>query len=243
MVEVSVKNLTVNFVNKKVSVTVLDGLSAVFPSGSFNVIAGYSGCGKTTLLRAVAGLIDYEGEVCFDGEAMEEVPTQKRNLAYVSQQYVLYSNRTIFDNIAFPLKLKGAEVSEINSAVKDIAEKLGLTCCLTRRPKHISGGQQQRAAIARALVKRPSVCLMDEPLSNIDQQMRNTVRVQIKQALKSIGCTVIYVTHDFKEALALADNLFILNGGKIVFSGTPSEALKSNAEIVKSLRGTEDDIW
>lgn len=182
MVEVDVKNLTVVFTEKKQKITALDKVSVRFPAGSFNVILGYSGCGKTTLLRSVAGLTDYDGDVYYDGECINDVPTQRRNLAYVSQQYVLYSNQTIFDNIAFPLKLMGAAPKEIISTVNEIAEKLGIACCLTRKPKHISGGQQQRAAIARALVKRPSLCLLDEPLSNVDAQLRDEVRVRIKDA-------------------------------------------------------------
>lgn len=243
MIEVEVKNLKVEFTEKKQKITALDDLSVRFSAGSFNVIVGYSGCGKTTLLRAVAGLTDYDGEVFFDGVCVDGVPTQRRNLAYVSQQYVLYSNQTIFDNIAFPLKLRGADPSEVISTVNGIAEQLGISCCLTRKPKHISGGQQQRAAIARALVKRPALCLLDEPLSNVDAQLRDEVRVRIKDTLKSLGCTVVYVTHDLREAMSLADNLFVMSDGQIVVSGTPSEVFKSNNDAVKQLRGSGDILW
>lgn len=243
MVEIAIKNLTVDYIEKRQVIHGVNGLSAVFPASSFNVVVGSSGCGKTTLLRAVAGFIAYDGEILFDGEDIDDVPTQKRNVAYVSQQYVLYSHLTIFDNIAFPLKIKGATPKEITATVKDIAEKMGLTCCLTRRPKHISGGQQQRVAIARALVKRPSVCLLDEPLSNVDPQLRNTVRIQMKETLKSLGCTVIYVTHDFQEAMALADNIFVMDEGNIAVTGKPGDVYKSQNDAVKQLRGSGDMLW
>jgi len=243
MVEISIKDLTVDFTEKKQTVRALDKLSAVFPANKFNVIVGYSGSGKTTLLRVIAGLIDYDGEVCFDGACVDDLPTAERNLSFVSQQYSLYSNLTIFDNIAFPLKLKGASAKEIRPAVNDVAEKLGISCCLTRKPKHISGGQQQRAAIARALVKRPAVCLMDEPLSNVDPQLRGEVRIRIKNALSSLSCTAIYVTHDFQEAMALADNLYVMRGGEITVFGTPTEVFKSDDETVKGLRSNGGALW
>lgn len=242
MVEIGIKGLTVKYGGKKQITVACDGLSSVFAAGKFGVVVGYSGCGKTSLLRAIAGLTDYDGEILYNGENVGDIPTQKRNIAFVSQQYVLYSHLTVFDNIAFPLKVKGAEPREIIDEVKTVAEKLGLTCCLTRKPKHISGGQQQRVAIARALVKRPSVCLMDEPLSNIDAQLRSEVRGRIKDALKSLGCTVVYVTHDFSEAMALADEIYVMDGGKIVLNGTPSEVYRSGNEIVKQLRGGEP-LW
>lgn len=243
MVEISIKNLTVEFCEKKQRVRALNNLSAVFGSGKFNVIVGFSGSGKTTLLRAIAGLADYEGEIAFDGVSMDDIPPSGRNLALVSQQYSLYSNKTIYDNIAFPLKLKNAPPAEINAAVREISEKLGISCCLTRRPKYVSGGQQQRAALARALVKRPSVCLLDEPLSNIDPVLRSEVRTRIKDTLKSLSCTVIYVTHDFSEAMQIADSIYVLSGGEITAHGTPSEIFLSNDETVKLLRSGGNGIW
>lgn len=235
---IEINNLTVTYVNKKrEEVVALNDLNCVFDSNAINVVVGYSGCGKTTLLKCIAGLLDYDGTIIVDGVDLDTVDIAERNLSFVSQQYILYPNMTIFDNIAFPLKITGAPRSEIVERVTDIADKLELTYCLTRKPKHLSGGQQQRVALARALVKRPDICLFDEPLSNVDVQLRTKLRVLIKTAIKSLNTTAVYVTHDITEALALADKIFVLCDGKLEISGTPTEVYNSNNQIVKSLIG------
>ncbi len=236
MPQIDIEKLTVEYSNGKDKVVALDQLSVTLLAQSFNVIVGYSGCGKTTLLRAIAGQLQYDGTISFDGEDVRSVSVQKRKLAFVSQQYVLYSNKTIFDNIAFPLKVQGVPKLEIINAVRDIADKLDLTACLTRRPKHLSGGQQQRVALAKALVKKPSVCLLDEPFSNIDPQQRLSSRMLTKQTLSACKCTAVYVTHDLSEAMALADRLIVLDGGKVVECGTPLEVFNSGNPIVESLK-------
>lgn len=232
MPEITIKNLKVSYGKK---ILALDNLDAVFESGKFNVIVGYSGSGKTTLLKAIANLVSYEGNVLFDGIDIEELSLSERNIAYVPQNYILIPNKTIFDNIAFPLVNSGAETDEIIRRVYAIAQDLSITCCLTRKPKHISAGQQQRASLARALVKHPAVCLMDEPLANLDVMQRTSARKLIKKTLMAYGTATVYVTHDLSEAMALADVLFVMDSGKIVISGKPFDVYNSKNAVVDSL--------
>ncbi|MGM9665318.1 MAG: ABC transporter ATP-binding protein [Eubacteriales bacterium] len=235
MSEIELKDVCVLYSSKKREVRALDRFSATFYDG-MNVIVGYSGCGKTTLLRTVAGLLDYDGEIFVDGEDIEETEVRDRNFSFVSQEYVLYPQYTVFENIAFPLKIMGAGRKEITERVKEIAEITELTACLTRKPRHISGGQQQRTAIARALVKKPSVCLMDEPFSNTDEATRTQMRRWVKNVFVKAGCMAIYVTHDFREALAMADHLYVMDAGRLAISGTPEEVFDSGNEVVESLK-------
>lgn len=237
MPDVKVKNVTVTYVDKHKNETVaVRGLSCRFESGTLSVVMGFSGCGKTTLLKAIGGFFDFDGYIYFDGKDADTIPTRKRNLAYVSQDYVLYPSLTVFDNIAFPLKTARVRADEVTERVKDIAGALGLTDCLTRLPRHLSGGQQQRVALARAMVKRPALLLMDEPLSNVDAGSREALRHYIREAQKEEGTTVIYVTHDYREALELADRIYIMDEGALVLSGTPDEIRASTNETVELLR-------
>lgn len=235
MSEIEVKNVSVEFKSKKREAVALDDFSATFSDG-MNVVVGYSGCGKTTLLRCILGLTDYDGDIYLDGQDLYDIATKDRNFSFVSQEYVLYPQYTVFENIAFPLKLLKAGREEITQRVNEMAEMLELTACLNRKPKHISGGQQQRVAIARALVKRPSVCFMDEPFSNTDEVTRMQTVRWLKKAFDATGCTCLYVTHDFKEALTLADTIYVMNEGKLEIFGTPDEIFNSNNEVVKTLK-------
>ena len=238
MPKITIDNLTYAYRNKRAGdVLALDSLSTVFLSDSFNCVVGYSGCGKTTLLKCLAGLVDYNGKIFFDNNDMQGVSPRDRNLSYVYQEYVLYPHLTVFDNIAYPLKISGADRDEIVSRVMEIAKILEIEHCLTRKPKSISGGQQQRTAVARALIKRPSICLFDEPLSNIDAQSRIKERRLIKEVVKIRGCTAVYVTHDFSEAVALADKLIVMSKGKSVIEGDPLFVYDSDNDIVKGLKG------
>ena len=223
MSEIKIKNLSVTYKNKDEYVTVLKDLNVEFSSGEFHVIMGTSGCGKTSLLRAIAGTLHSEGTILVNQEDISYVPTQKRNIAFVSQEYMLYPQMTIFDNIAFPLKVMGASKQEIRQRVSQIAEQLEITHCLSRRPRHLSGGQQQRVAIARALVRNPDICMFDEPFSNLDIALREKSRVLIRKLMKESGCTALYVTHDLKEGMLLADRMYVIEEGKIQLSGTPME--------------------
>lgn len=235
MSKIEVQNVSVTLKSKKRQTVALDGFSATFHDG-MNVIVGYSGCGKTTLLRSILGLIDYDGYIYLDGKDLYEVETKDMNFSFVSQDFVLYPQYTVFENIAFPLKLLKASRDEIIERVYEIADMLELTPCLNRKPKNISGGQQQRVAIARALVKRPSVCFMDEPFSNTDEGTRSQTVRWLKTALKATGCMCLYVTHDFREALVLADRIYVMNEGKLELEGTPDEVFASDNEVVRTLK-------
>lgn len=238
MPDIRIEDLTVIYPakHKQLSdVTALSNFSAYFPSGSFNVVVGYSGCGKTTLLRTLAGLQDYMGTIMIDGKDAAKIEAQSRNAAYVSQQYTLYPKMTIFDNIAIPLLAAKVPKPEIIERVMKISEELDLTACLTRKPKQISGGQQQRVALARALCKEPQICLLDEPLSNVDEKLRAEERRYIKKILSDRGCTVVYVTHDIKEATALADQLIVMDAGRVCIVGDPFTVCKSGDPVMTSL--------
>ena len=230
MSKIIIRDLIVEYpgVKKKdPSTLVLNKLNAVFEDNSINVIIGKSGCGKTTLLQTIIGMLPYDGDIDVDGNDFDLYTIPERNLAYVSQDFALYPHLTVFDNIAFPLKLNGASRKEIIETVNKVAQELDLTYCLTRKPKHLSGGQQQRVALARAMVKSPSIYLFDEPLSNVDPSFRAEERHYIKSTIKKYGAVAIYVTHDLNEAWSLADKIFIMDEGKFVLEGTPEEIINS----------------
>lgn len=235
MNEIVFNNVTVRYQNKKDTIVALDNISLRLDSGKFHVILGYSGCGKTTLLRSLTGQLNYDGDIFIGGVNLRNIDIKDSNLAFVSQQYVLYPKMTIFDNIAFPLKNLRTPRAKIVERVYGISKALGLTSCLTRKPGQLSGGQQQRVALARALIKLPSICLLDEPLSNVDARTRVMERQFIKRVLTQIGCTVLYVTHDIKEAMALADDITVINNGKIEIVGAPMDVYESDSPVVRSL--------
>ncbi len=237
---ISIKNLTVEYVGKKQTTVALDDVSVQFDTGTFNVVVGASGSGKTTLLSAICDAVDYDGDILFDGVDSVDLSVADKNISLVSQKYLLYPHLSVFDNIAFPLKAMGARRNEIMARVKDFCVKLGLGNYLVRRPKELSGGQQQLVALARAIVKNPSVCLLDEPLSNVDAQKRPEVRKLIVDTLRQGGCTVVYVTHDISEAFAIADKIFVLDNGKMVLSGTPDEVAVSGHPLITSARSAND---
>lgn len=236
MSRILIKNLSASYLVKCVDVPVLSGLNASFENGSANVILGKSGCGKTTFLRCLLGKMPYEGSILFDDMDASSIPLEKRNIAYVSQEYGLYPHFTVFENIAFPLKLLGAPRKEIEERVSAIADELGLTPCLSRKPRHLSGGQQQRAAIARALVKDPEIVLFDEPLSNLDAPKRSELVVLLKKRFQSNHPTVVYATHNYYEALNLGNKVFALDQGKFVFEGTPKETQENMNPLLSEIR-------
>ena len=242
MPKIVIKNLEVGYENAKGDIAIgLNDFSCELEDGSFNVIVGYSGCGKTTLLRTIAGFLEYDGEIYFDDVEISNLTTQERNVALVSQEYVLYPHLTIFDNIASPLLIAKAPREEIIQRVHEIAEYLGISHCLTRKPRHLSGGQQQKVALARAIIKRPQVFLFDEPLSNFDEQGKQEARQIIKDTVKKYGITTIYVTHDFAGALRMADNLIVMNHGKVEISGNPEDVYNSHGEVVSQFKQSTDN--
>ena len=239
MPHVVAQNVTVIYKGKgKADNTVaLDGFCADFVENGVNVVLGYSGCGKTTLLRAISGVAElYDGSILFDGEPADGLSVQQRNVAQVAQDFTLYPHLTVFDNIAFPLKIEKLPRAEITKRVLESAAALDISVCLTRKPKQLSIGQQQRVALARALVKRPSICLLDEPFSNVDNKLKDRLRPALKAAFRAFDCTVVFVTHDLAEATALADNLIVMDKGKAVFSGTPEEFFASDNPVIASLK-------
>ena len=190
----------------------------------FIVLVGPSGCGKSTTLRMIAGLEDIsDGELWIGDKLMNDVEPKDRNIAMVFQNYALYPHMTVYDNMAFSLKLKKVDKAEIDQRVREAAEILDITQYLDRKPKALSGGQRQRVAIGRAIVRDPQVMLMDEPLSNLDAKLRNQMRAEIIKLRERINTTFIYVTHDQTEAMTLGDRIVIMKDGFIQQIGTPQE--------------------
>jgi len=198
----------------------------------FIVLVGPSGCGKSTTLRMVAGLEEISGgDLLIDGKRMNDVEPKDRDIAMVFQSYALYPHMSVYDNIAFPLKLRKLPKEEIDQRVREAAETLDITQYLDRKPKALSGGQRQRVAIGRAIVREPKVLLMDEPLSNLDAKLRNQMRAEIIKLRQKIDTTFIYVTHDQTEAMTLGDRIVIMKDGVIQQVGTPQEVFDHPANL------------
>ena len=198
----------------------------------FIVLVGPSGCGKSTTLRMVAGLEEITaGDLIIDGKRVNNVAPKDRDIAMVFQSYALYPHMTVYDNMAFSLKLRHMPKDEIDRKVREAAEILDITQYLKRKPKALSGGQRQRVAIGRAIVRAPKVMLMDEPLSNLDAKLRNEMRAEIIKLRKRIDTTFIYVTHDQTEAMTLGDRIVIMKDGYIQQIGTPQEVFNHPANL------------
>ncbi len=192
--------------------------------GEFVVFVGPSGCGKSTLLRMIAGLEDItSGEIAIDGAVVNDLPPRERDIAMVFQDYALYPNKSVFENMAFGLRLRRVADGEVAQLVRRAADTLQIGHLLDRRPKELSGGQRQRVAMGRAIVREPRVFLFDEPLSNLDALLRNQVRAEIKRLHQRVGGTMVYVTHDQVEAMTLADRIVVLHAGRIAQVGTPDD--------------------
>ena len=190
----------------------------------FIVFVGPSGCGKSTTLRMLAGLEEISsGELYIDDVLINDVQPKKRDIAMVFQSYALYPHMTVYENMAFALKIRKIPKAEIDERVKEVASILGLTEYLNRKPKALSGGQCQRVALGRAIVRRPKVFLMDEPLSNLDAKLRVTMREEIIRIHEKVGATTIYVTHDQTEAMTMASRIVIMKTGIVQQIGTPKE--------------------
>jgi len=218
-------NVTLRHITKRFKdVTALDDVSFDIKDGEFFVLLGHTGAGKTTTLRVIAGLERQDaGDVLFDDEAVNTFAPADRDIAFVFQQYSLYPNMTVFDNLAFPLRspLRKAPAAEIQIRVTEVAEKLRITHLLDRKTAKLSGGEMQRVSIGRAIVRQPRIYLMDEPLSNLDAKLREALRIELQHLQKVEGSTTLFVTHDQIEALTMADRIAVLNAGRIVQIGTP----------------------
>jgi ABC-type sugar transport system ATPase subunit len=203
---------------------VIHGIDLAVADGEFVVLVGPSGCGKSTLLRMIAGLESISGgEIRIGDRVVNDLPPRDRDIAMVFQDYALYPHRTVAENIGFGLRMRGADVGTIRTKVEEAAKILQITHLLGRKPGQLSGGQRQRVAMGRAIVRDPKVFLFDEPLSNLDAQLRAEMRLEIKKLHQRFGTTIIYVTHDQVEAMTLADRIAILNKGHLEQFDTPNE--------------------
>lgn len=201
---------------------VLKNVSFEIEQGKFYTLLGPSGCGKTTILRILAGFAEAtSGDIYFDGQRINEVPANKRQVNTVFQDYALFPHMNVFDNVAFGLKIKKLNKEEISKKVKDALRMVQLPGYETREISEMSGGQRQRVAIARAIVNEPKVLLLDEPLSALDLKLRTDMQYELRELQQRLGITFIFVTHDQEEALAMSDEIFVMNKGHIVQSGTP----------------------
>ena len=213
-----------NAVKRYGDFTALHGVSLNIEKGEFFTLLGPSGCGKTTLLRMIAGFNSIEGGDFYFGEnRINDVPAHKRDIGMVFQNYAIFPHLTVEENVAYGLKARKVDKKEIDRRVKEALDLVQIAPLATRKPSELSGGQQQRVALARAFVIEPSVLLMDEPLSNLDAKLRVQMRSIIKKLQRRLGITTIYVTHDQEEALAISDRIAVMNQGRVMQVGTPSE--------------------
>jgi len=220
MAEVILKNVVKRYDTK----TIINDVSLKIEDKEFLVLVGSSGCGKSTILRMIAGLEDItEGEIYIDDKCVNNIHPKDRDIAFVFQSYALYPHMTVYENIAFPLKMRNLKKEDIDKKVKEAAEILDLTEYLNRRPKQLSGGQRQRVALGRAIVRNPKVFLMDEPLSNLDAKLRVQMRSEIKKLHEKLQTTFIYVTHDQTEALTMGDRIVVLDQGVVQQVDTPEK--------------------
>ncbi len=261
--EDEVADININTVNKYYGdVHVIKDVSLDIKSQSFTVLVGPSGCGKSTMLRMIAGLEDINsGTISIDGQVVNDLPPKQRNIAMVFQSYALYPHMTVFDNMAFGLKLEKRSKDEINERVQEAARILQIEDYLKRKPKQLSGGQRQRVAIGRAITRKPKVFLFDEPLSNLDAALRVQMRVELAKLHDQLNATMIYVTHDQTEAMTLANDIVVLDEGIVSQKGSPMELYNnpnnlfvggfigspkmnfiSSKILSKSSNGTEVDI-
>ncbi|WP_413291395.1 ABC transporter ATP-binding protein [Bdellovibrio sp. HCB337] len=223
------------------SQTALKGVSLRIAEGEFFSLLGPSGCGKTTLLRILAGLEDAtQGQILLDGKRVDTIPAMRRPFNMVFQRYALFPHMTVEQNIAYGLKLKKVAVDEIHARVTKVLGLVDMASFAKRRPETLSGGQAQRVAIARALVNEPRVLLLDEPLSALDQKLREHMRKELRDLQKQLKLTFVYVTHDQEEAFALSDRIGIMDRGDLKFVGTPHEVFSSSGNsFVAEFIGTQ----
>ena len=220
MAALSIRALSKRYANLEV----LKGIDLDIESGEFTVLVGPSGCGKSTLLNIVAGL-DHPsaGTVEIGGRVVNDVPPKDRDIAMVFQSYALYPHMNVFENMAFGLRMAKRPEAEIRAQVMEAARILQLEALLERKPRALSGGQRQRVAIGRSIVRHPKLFLFDEPLSNLDAELRSQMRVEIAKLHRSLGATMVYVTHDQVEAMTLADRIVVLRAGLVEQIGSPTE--------------------
>jgi multiple sugar transport system ATP-binding protein len=226
MAKVRLENVNRKFGN----VSAIENINLEIPDGEFWVLVGPSGCGKSTILRTIAGLQSAtSGNIYFGDTLVNQIPARQRDVAMVFQNYALYPHMTVAENLAFGLKMRGENRENITKKVESVGRSLSIEHLLKRKPKQLSGGQQQRVALGRAIIRQPQVFLLDEPLSNLDAQLRDDTRAELKQLHQRLGITTIYVTHDQIEAMTLADQIVVLDQGKIQQIGSPQEIYNNPA--------------
>jgi multiple sugar transport system ATP-binding protein len=214
------------------AVEIMHGVDVPIGDGEFVILVGPSGCGKSTLLRMIAGLETVtSGEISIDGKRVNDLEPKDRDIAMVFQNYALYPQMTVAQNMGFALEIAGRSKAEIKAEVEKAAEILSLTPLLARKPAQLSGGQRQRVAMGRAIVRNPKVFLFDEPLSNLDAKLRVKMRAEIKALHQRLGSTIVYVTHDQIEAMTMADKIVVMNGGRVEQIGTPLELYDRPANL------------
>ena len=220
MARVFLEGITRQFGNT----TAIDQITFEIPDGEFWVLVGPSGCGKSTILRTIAGLeTATAGNLYIGDRLVNQVPARERDVAMVFQNYALYPHMTVAENLAFGLKMRKADPKTIRARIETVAEALSIDHLLDRKPRQLSGGQQQRVSLGRAIARQPQVFLLDEPLSNLDAQLRDDTRAELKQLHQRLGVTTVYVTHDQVEAMTLADQIVVLNQGKIQQIASPQD--------------------
>ena len=224
MASITIKNVVKRYGKGKTANQVIHGVNADIKDGEFIVIVGPSGCGKSTLLRMVAGLEEItEGDISIGNRVVNKLEPSERDIAMVFQNYALYPHMSVFDNMAYGLKIKKVPVDEIKTRVDKAAKILELGALLQRKPRELSGGQRQRVAMGRAIVRQPQVFLFDEPLSNLDAKLRAQTRLEIQKLHRDLGITSLFVTHDQVEAMTLAQRMIVMNAGRMDQFGTPEE--------------------
>jgi sn-glycerol 3-phosphate transport system ATP-binding protein len=224
MASITLKDVVKRYGSGKAALQVIHGVNASIADGEFIVIVGPSGCGKSTLLRMVAGLEEISGgEVSIGARVVNDLEPAERDIAMVFQNYALYPHMSVFDNMAYGLKIKKVPIDEIKTRVDKAAKILELGPFLDRKPRQLSGGQRQRVAMGRAIVRQPQVFLFDEPLSNLDAKLRAQTRLEIQKLHRELGITSLFVTHDQVEAMTLAQRMIVMNAGRMEQFGTPEE--------------------
>ncbi len=230
MASITLKNVVKRYGKGPSANQVIHGVNADIKDGEFVVIVGPSGCGKSTLLRMVAGLEEIsEGDISIGNRVVNKLEPSERDIAMVFQNYALYPHMSVFDNMAYGLKIAKVPVAEIKTRVDKAAKILELGALLTRKPRELSGGQRQRVAMGRAIVRQPQVFLFDEPLSNLDAKLRAQTRLEIQKLHRELGITSLFVTHDQVEAMTLAERMIVMNAGRMEQFGTPEEVYQRPA--------------
>lgn len=225
--DISIKNVTKSYDG----VQVLKNINLDIKDGEIFSILGPSGCGKTTLLRMIAGFTELDGGAIYLGdEDITKLPPNERNVNTIFQKYALFPHLTVYENVAFPLRLKKIDEKTIDSEVKKFVKMVGLSEHINKKPNQLSGGQQQRVSIARALINKPGLLLLDEPLSALDAKLRQNLLIELDLIHEEVGITFIFITHDQQEALSISDRIAVMNKGEILQVGTPAEVYESPAD-------------